>query len=57
MSRPPAIPDIAAETAQGGASLARNLGEARTPKLDKTALIALLDEIEICRDILEAARN
>ena len=57
MSRPPAIPDIAAETAQGGASLARNLGEARTPKLDKAALIALLDEIEICRDILEAARD
>ncbi|MGH6791732.1 MAG: MerR family transcriptional regulator [Methyloceanibacter sp.] len=57
MSRSPAIPDIAAETAQGGASLARNLGEARTPKLDKAALIALLDEIEICRDILEAARD
>ena len=57
ISRPPAIPDIAAETAQGGASLARNLGEARTPKLDKAALIALLDEIEICRDILEAARD
>ena len=52
-----AIPDIAAEAAQGNPKPGRNSGDAHAPKLDKAALIALLDEIEICREILDAARE
>jgi len=57
MSRPPAIPDIAAETAQSGSKSARNVGHETPAKFDKGALVALLDEIEICREILDAARE
>lgn len=53
--RSPVIPDIAAETAQSGRS--SNPGKTHKPNHDKGALIVLLDEIEICREILEAARD
>jgi DNA-binding transcriptional MerR regulator len=56
LSRPPAIPDIAAEAAQSGSKSARVSPEA-PGKPDKGALVALLDEIEICREILDAARD
>jgi len=57
MSRPPVIPDIAAETAQSGSKSARNISHETRAKLEKGALVALLDEIEICREILDAARD
>lgn len=56
-SRSHSIPDIAAEAAQGSTKPGRNSSEARAPKLDKAALIALIDEIEICREILDTARE
>lgn len=51
------IPDIAAEAAQGSPKPGKNSGEAHAQKLDKAALLALIDEIEICREILDAARE
>jgi DNA-binding transcriptional MerR regulator len=52
-----AIPDVAAEAARGRAS--GLLGDAgRSPQpLDMSALGALIEEIEACRQILVSARN
>lgn len=50
------IPDIAAETAQGGATSTREHGEKRA-KLDPQKLNAVLDEIEACYRVLASARD
>ena len=50
------IPDIAAEAAQGGATLTRERGEKRA-KLDPQKLNAVLDEIEACYRVLASARD
>ncbi|MGV1013352.1 MAG: MerR family transcriptional regulator [Methyloceanibacter sp.] len=58
MPRPPVIPDIAAETAQGNPpNLTRDLAETRGSKLEKAVLIALLDELDDCRRILTEAKS
>ena len=50
------IPDIAAEAAQGEATLTRERGEKRA-KLDPQKLNAVLDEIEACYRVLASAKD
>jgi len=56
MSTPHEIPDIAAEAAKGGGTVAREHGEAGA-KLDPQKLGAVLDEIETCYRMLASARD
>jgi DNA-binding transcriptional MerR regulator len=50
------IPDIAAEAAQSGGTVARKHGKAGT-RLDPQKLGAVLDEIETCYRVLNSARD
>ena len=56
MSAPHEIPDIAAEAAQSGGTVAREHDEAGTG-LDPQKLGAVLDEIETCYRVLNSARD
>jgi DNA-binding transcriptional MerR regulator len=55
--RAPEIPDMAAEAAQGGATVLARPPAEEPAKLDPQRLGALLEEIEACRRLLVEARD